>query len=518
MISNNSQVQSKNNRIAKNTVMLYLRMGLSMAISLYTSRIVMKELGINDFGLYNVIAGAVVLLAFVNGALASSTQRYLSFEIGKAQSGQLRLVFNQAIFIHFIFSIIVLIFAESVGLWFLDNKMVIPPCSKENAFWVYQLSICTVVLSVIQVPYTSMIMSMERMSVYAYIGLLEVIIKLLIAFAIGLFHNNKVVWYAGFIFGAALLHFVIYVSYCFIKFDESKLLFKIDRAIIRSFSSFAGWNLFGAVAWTGKNQGLNIILNMFFGTAINAAYGVTNQVNNAVNSFVQNFSVAVAPQIVKSYSSGDYDRMNKLIFFGSKISFLLLFILVFPISVVIEPLLRLWLVDVPPNTAIFIRLLFCVSLLESFTYTMGNAIQATGKIKYYHVLIGSTTIANLPISWVLLKAGAHAQIVFVTSICLAALSLIERIWISDKQIPQFSAIQYIKNSIFPCIVIFIIGVLIVGITSQIQFSTILLWGGVAPISFITGIVLVVTVGLNTVERNKISYAIKHKVNILTKHI
>ncbi len=515
MESQNHQALSGNKRIAKNTLFLYIRMGLSMAISLYTSRIVLKELGIDDFGLYNVVAGVVVMLAFVNGALAVSTQRYLSFEMGKTMGeGRVRLVFNQTLYIHLLLGLIVIIFAESVGLWFLNNKMVIPFGSENSAFWVYQFSVCTVFLSVLQVPFTSMIIAKESMSVYAYVGLLEVFIKLLIAFTIGVFSSDGVIWYSGLILGAALTNFLIYIFYCYKKINVSRLLCKIDGKIIKSLCNFASWSLFGAVAWTGKNQGLNVLLNLFFGTTINAAYGITNQVNSAVNGFVQNFSVAVAPQIVKSFSAENYTRMNKLIVFGSKISFLLLFLLALPMAIAIEPILDIWLVDVPADTSIFIRLILCVSLLESFTYAMGNAIQATGKIKVYQALIGCTILANLPISWALLKIGAHAQIVFIVSIGIALCTLAERIWLMNRLIPNFSLKNILLDSILPCFSLLAIGVVIIYISIRLTTtSSLLLWVGV-PGGFLGGVILVMSIGLSVGERKRIISPIQEKLTLL----
>lgn len=502
---------TNNKRIAKNTLALYVRMAFVVGVTLYTSRIVLKELGVDDYGLYNVIGGIIVLLSFLNGAMGVTTQRFLSYEMGSGDENKLRITFTQTLIVHFFIALAVLLMAETIGLWFVSKELVIPSGQEIAAFWVYQISVISFLISIIQAPFNAAIISNEQMSVYAYFSIFEVLGKLIIAWSLSQFANNRLIWYAALILMMNLTVGTAYTIFCLAKFKECRLIRKIETSIIKKLTSFAGWSLFGSVAWAAKGQGLNILLNLFFGTVVNAAYGVANQVNVAINSFVQNFSTAVSPQIVKSYSSGDYPQMIRLIYLGSKISFLLLLIIAFPIYACINPILSIWLVEVPSYSASFIRLILIISLLESFTYAIGTALQATGKIRTYQAVIGLTLLMSLPLSWLFLKIGYDANVVFYISIVISVITLIQRIGILKNNIPCFSVRKYASRVFLPatiivalCGVSLYIGQLIDEPTSEsllIQF----------PIYFAIGLLFVIVLGLNSQERERIILIIRKRL-------
>lgn len=501
---------SNNKRIAKNTFALYVRMAFVIGVTLYTSRIVLKELGVDDYGLYNVIGGIVVLLSFLNGAMAVTTQRFLSYEMGSDDSDRLRITFTQTLLVHFFIALIALMLAETIGLWFILNKLVIPTGQEGAAFWVYQISVLSFLISIIQAPFNAAIISNERMSIYAYFSIFEVLGKLVIACSLSQFNNDRIIWYAVLILIMNLLVGLAYTAYSFVNFKECRPINKVDAIIIKKLAGFAGWSLFGAMAWAAKGQGLNVLLNLFFGTAVNAAYGVANQVNIAINSFVQNFSTAIAPQIVKTYSAGDYQQTNILIYSGSKISFLLLLIIAFPIYACINPILAIWLVEVPTYSASFIRLILIISLLESFTFAIGTAIQATGKIRMYQTVVGLTLLMSLPLSWLFLKRGFDADIVFYTSIVISLIALIFRLGILKKNIPSFSIRKYVMQVFLPataivalCSFSLFVGFLIDEPTSESILIQL-------PTYFLIGLLFVLMLGLNSQEREHILLLIRKR--------
>jgi len=493
-----------NKRIAKNTIFLYLRMAFIMGISLYTSRVVLEKLGVADFGLYNVIGGVVVMLSFIGGALSVTTQRFLSFELGRKDFRKLQLTFSQSVYVHLLIGLIAVILAETAGLWFVYNKMTITPDKMNAAIWVYQLSIISFLISFIQVPYRALITAYEEMNIYAIIGIVEAILLLATAIAIGYFSADRLIWYALLRFFAVVIVSGLYCSYCIRKYYVSHLVKKIHKPIFKELVSFAGFSVFGSLAWTGKNQGVNIILNMFYGTIVNAAYSVANQVNVAVNSFVQNFTLALNPQIIKAYAGQDYARVNLLLKIGGRISFMLLFLLAFPIMVAIDGILDFWLVETPEYTAVFIQLILVVSLLESFTFVMGTALQATGKIKVYQIVVGLTIILNLPISWVCLKYGMSPSSVMAIAIIIASITLFERMIILKRLIPGFSYSNYSINVYLRAAAVVVVSIsLLLGIQYCTAFDT-LHWCLKSMICVAIAACGIYIVGITHPERNKIN--------------
>ena len=305
---------ANNKRIAKNTLLLYFRMLFIMAINLYTSRIVLKILGIEDFGIYNAVGGIVAMFGFLTSAMSISTQRYITYELGKNNLKQLNKIFNTSITIHAVISVIILILAETIGLWFLYNKMTIPIERLNAALWTYQASIASAIILIMSIPYNATIIAHEKMSAFAYISVLEVVLKLAIVYLLLISNFDKLKLYSTLILIVQLIIRIIYGQYCKKHFLETKIHFIKDKSLFKEMLSFAGWNLWGNCAGIASTQGVNILLNIFFGPHINAARGIAVQVQGAVNQFASNFQTAINPQITKSYAQGDYNYMHNLIF------------------------------------------------------------------------------------------------------------------------------------------------------------------------------------------------------------
>ena len=315
---------SKNNLIAKNTMMLYIRLSIVMIVYLYTSRIVLKALGIEDYGIYNVVAGVITLFSFFNGALSSATSRFITYELGRENRIGLEKNFRTAFTIHLILAGIILILAETIGLWFVNNKLIIPVERLFAANIIYQFSVLSCVVTIMQVPLNAEIIAHEKMTIYAYMGILDASSKLLIAFFINTCNSDKLIAYGFLLFVTTILLFLVYHIYCKRKFGEYNPSLFYDKSTFKGMLSYSGWSLWGSMAYVLKDQGVNMALNIFFGPVVNAARGITYQVNTALNSFTQNFTIAMNPQIVKSYACNDYNRMFLLFFTGAKFSFFLL--------------------------------------------------------------------------------------------------------------------------------------------------------------------------------------------------
>lgn len=419
---------------------------LTMAVTLYTSRIVLNTLGVEDYGIYSVVGGFVTMFGFLNSAMASATQRFLSFEIGRKDVIQLRNVFSMSVNIHFIIALVILLLAETIGLWFVNTQLTIPPERMVAAQWVYQFSILASMVNIISVPYNAIIIAHERMNVFAGVSIAEVGLKLLIVFMLQWFGFDKLKLYAVLMFAVSLIIRLIYGAYCNKKFKESKFRYYWNKPLFKILMSYAGWNLWGNVAGVVMGQGVNVLLNIFFGPGVNAARGIAFQVRGAVQQFVSNFQMAINPQIIKSYASDNLKYMHQLIFQGAKYSFFLLFIMSLPIFLETEIILRFWLKTVPTYTVIFTRLIIVHILIDCFSGTLMTAAQATGRIKLYQSVIGGLLILNLPISYMFLKLGYAPQITLYVSICISGIALFGRLYILKKLV-KLKVISFFKSVI-----------------------------------------------------------------------
>jgi O-antigen/teichoic acid export membrane protein len=441
-----STSSQNNRRIAKNTMMLYFRMILTMIVSLYTSRVILNTLGVEDYGIYNVVGGVVSMFAFFNSAMSSATQRFLSFEIGKGDFAQLRKTFNATQIIHIGIAVVIFILAETVGLWFVKTYLVIPPERLNAAIWVYHFSVLSFMVSIIQVPYNATIIAHERMNVYAYVSIIEVSLKLLIVFMLTWITYDKLKLYGILYFSVVFIVAAIYRVYTRRKFEESKFEFVKDKKLYKTLISYSGWNLFGNIAGVAKGQGVNILLNIFYGPVVNAARGIAMQVQAAVNSFVSNFQMAVNPQIIKSYAANERDYMYSLVMRGSKFSFYLLFFLSLPIMIEVDQILKLWLKIVPEYSSIFTILVLVIILIDCVSGPLMTAIQATGKIKVYQAVVGSLLMLILPISYFLLKMGYSPEITLYVNIVISIIALSFRLYLVWKLL-GFPILRFIEEII-----------------------------------------------------------------------
>lgn len=506
-----SQISNNNARIAKNTIFLYFRMILLMAVSLYTSRVVLSTLGIEDYGIYNVVGGIVSMLAFFNGTMSGVTQRYITFAIGERDEEKIQKVFSTALWLHWLIAFVIFIFSETIGLWFVVNKLTIPNDREFAAFWVYQFSLLTTIVLVVSIPYNACLIAYEKMSAFAYISITEAIFKLLIVYVISVAGNDKLIVYAALIFCVQLFIRMLYNIYC--KKHFPKMIGKpyLHKSIAKSMTGFTVWSFWGGLATVGMTQGLNILLNIFFGPGVNAAKAVSSQVENAVQGFVTNFQVAMNPQIIKNYASKEIDKMQGLLFSGCKFSFFLLFLFALPIIVSCPFILKLWLVKIPDHTINFLRITMLILLVNSMSTPVMTAVNATGKIKKYQVIIGSIQLMIVPISYIALRLEAPAESVFVVYLFITLIAQISRLLIL-KPLINLSIRKFFKKVYYPALKVFFISSIIPGIiwikysNSDIVFIIELF------VCLLSAIICIYYIGFDREERNFIKLKIKSKIN------
>lgn len=446
---------ANNKRIAKNTLLLYGRMLLMMIISLYTSRVILNALGVEDYGIYNVVGGVVSMFSILSGSLSAAISRFLTFELGKGNIEKLKKVFCTAINVQAVLMFIIFILLETVGLWFLNNKMVIPNERLDAAFWVFQFSVVTFAVNLLSVPYNASIVAHERMSAFAYISIFDAVARLLIAFVILKNPIDRLVYYGILVLLVGLIQRFIYASYCKRHFDECRYSFNFDKQITKEMFGFAGWNFIGASSAVLRDQGGNMLVNLFFGPSVNAARGVAMSVNHAVTGFVSNFMTALNPQITKSYASGDHEYMFKLIFQGARLSFYILLILALPIIFTTQYLLEIWLGIVPEYAANFARLVLVFTMSESLAHPLVTVMLATGNIRNYQIVVGGCQLLNLPISYILLKSGYPPETIFIVAIFVSILCEMTRLAILRSMI-NLSIKSFLKNVYFNVILVSVI--------------------------------------------------------------
>lgn len=409
---------SSNKRIAKNTAMLYFRMLFTMGVTLYTSRVVLSVLGIENFGIYNVVGGVVMLFTFLNGAMAASTSRFLTFELGRQNFEQLKKTFSAALTIHIIIALAVFILAETIGLWFVLHKLVIPSGRMTATMWVYQFSILSCMVGLVQVPYNASIIAHERMNVYAYVSIVDVMLKLIIVFLLKWFVPfDHLVFYAFLILCSTLLVTGIYKVYCGRQYEECRYRIYWDKSLYRQMIGFSGWSLLGNFAWIMLTEGANILLNLFFGPMVNAAQAIAVQVNSAVTGFVNNFRTAVNPQVIKLYASNHKQEMFLLLFQSLKYSYFIILILILPILLETGFILTLWLKNVPQHAVLFVQLALINSLVSTLDTGSLIALQAVGRLKE-NSLVGSASVLLfiLPLSFVLFRLGFSPNVLYYNMI------------------------------------------------------------------------------------------------------
>lgn len=442
-------------RIAKNTIFLYVRMFVIMLVTLYTSRVVLKTLGIEDYGVYNVVAGAVALFGFMNSAMSMATQRFLNFYMVKGDAGLLKRVFAMSLNIHIIIAVIVVILCETLGLWVLSTQLNIPPERMIAAQWVYQFAVITFCISIIQVPFNSAILAHEKMNIYAVVSIAEVFLKLGVVFLLTVVNIDKLILYGG---SLAIVGFVVFLVYAFISchlFQECRYKLCWDKKLFKEIAGFSGWNVLGQLAQVLTTQGVNMVANVFCGVIVNASIGITNQVSSAMSQFTSNFQTAFRPQIVKSYSIGDISGMQKLSCQASKFSFFLLYIISVPIIFNIDVILNLWLDTTPPYSALFCKILIWYSYLEVIGMPLVISIMATGRNKNYQLVVSIVIALNFILSLIFLKNGFPPETIFYIKVAISFFVLAVRLFYAKRQI-SFSVRYFLKSVMLPISIIVLI--------------------------------------------------------------
>lgn len=477
-----------------------------MLVSLYTSRVVLAALGVEDYGIYNVVGGIVVLFTFINNAMITSTQRFLNYELGKNDQPQAQKVFSISLNIHILIAIFIFLLCETIGLWFLNTTIQYPE-SREFAVQVtYQLSVITTCIKIIRAPYNAAIIAYERMSFYAYLSIFEAVLQLGIVFLLIAYNSDRLILYSILLCIVAIVVNLCYYAYCRTKFNICNYKLYRDKSLYKQLLSFSGWSLFGSVANVGATQGLNMLLNVFFGVTVNAAMGIATQVNTAVASFVSSFQTAFNPQIVKSYAAGDYDYFIKLILSTSKYSYLLLFIIAFPIYVCCPEVLNIWLTEVPDYAVSFCRLMLIFALLDALQGPLWYSVQATGKIKTYQILMSLMILANLPIAYICLKLGYSPSSVLAVRCIINLATLFVRLWYLNR-LYKFPIMEFVYGVIGRIVPITIVTYLITYIPVE-TMTPLMKIVAVVSMTIVTDFILILSIGLNKDERVVVGRNIK----------
>ncbi|MDH1601212.1 MATE family efflux transporter [Empedobacter sp. GD03739] len=435
---------NSNKKILKNSLSLYVRMGFTLLVALYTSRVLLNRLGVDDYGLYTIVGGLISFLGFLNMAMSSTTQRFLAFEIGRGNKIDLNNTFNLSILIHLILGIVILIIGETLGNWYVLKVLNIQESQRTLAFIIFQLTLCMFFIKVIQVPFSALITSHEKMNIFARISIADALLNLGLLLVLNFIDNNKLIFYTSILLGINFIIFITNFLYCKFNFKEIRLKFYYDQGKFKDILSYSSWSLVGNLAAVSRGYGINIILNLFFGVVINAAYGVTMQFQSAVSMFTDSFRMAINPQIIKNYANENMERMYDLIYLSSKFSYFIMLFIVIPAWINIDFILKLWLVNPPEYTSIFVRLSVVYLLIESVSGALITAVQATGKIKVYQIVTGFIILLNLPVSYLFLKLGYDPYITYIISIILSVLALCSRLYFLRKLI-QFPLKEYFSN-------------------------------------------------------------------------
>ena len=441
-------------RIAKNTLMLYGRMLFSMVVSLYTSRVVLNTLGVEDFGIANVVGGVIAMLGFLNDSMSGATSRFLTYELGRGEHLRLRQTFSTALIIHICIAFVILILGETVGLWFLNNKLVVPENRMFAAHVVYQVTIASTMLSIIQTPYNAVIISHERMDVFAYVSILNVLLRLLIVYLLVIGDFDKLILYSFLQLTVSIIIMTIYRVYCRRHFNEASFSLDITKEYFRHMLSFSGWDLLGNMSVIARTQGVGILLNMFYGPVANAAAGIATQVQGAIMSFAGNLVTAARPQVVKLYASGEHDMMFSILKNAIKLSFILLSICTIPLLTETEYVLKLWLRNVPDHTVAFCRLTLLFNLFANMSSFLVTAIHSTGRLKRMSLINSSLYISVIPVTYILFKNIDVIWIPYLYNAVAVFFGMLSNAWTINLYFKEFDFMEFICKSVFPCLLLF----------------------------------------------------------------
>lgn len=503
-----SQDTSANNkRIAKNTMFLYFRMIITMAVSLFTSRVILQTLGVDDFGIYNLVGGITAMFQFLNGTLADATQRYITVEIGKGEGGNINKIFSICLLLHAILGIIIVIIAEPLGLWMIHNKLIIPADRIEAATWILHFSVISLFIVIISVPYNALIIAHEKMKAFAMISIVEAVGKLIIVYALLIGHMDRLILYGALMLLMQTAIRCLYTSYCNKNFLESKFHYYWDKNLLKELSGFASWTIIGNLAFICVTQGISILLGMFFLPFVNAARGIAMQVQTAMSTFVKNFQTAINPQITKTFASGNIYETHSLVFRSSRFSFFLVMIPLIPLFLEIDLILDVWLEEVPQYTSDFVRLIILVSWINSLANPLSVAMKATGNIREYELYSASVKLLVIPVSYVLLLKGGSPSIVVCVYLFFEFAAYVSNFIISSKYV-GFKLNKYFNEVVLRVLLVaflsFIPPIVIFLSLNQIWHRFI----GVLIVSLICSAISVLLVGMTRYERVSVLSHIK----------
>ncbi len=503
--------ESNNKKIIKNTLFLYFRMFLTLGVSLYTSRVVLNVLGIDDYGLYNVVGGVVAMLSFMNSALSGATSRFLSYELGRGNQQNLKNTFVTIFGIHIILALLLVLILEVVGCWFVANKLTIPEGRMSAALFVFHFSVASCAIHLFRMPFHAAIISHERMDVFAYISIFDVVMKLIIVYLLQIGNNDKLQMYAILVFCIDFLSSFLYVLFAKMKFAECGFAFRINKSIAKPILAFSGWDLYGNLSVVVRSHGLNILQNTFFGTVVNAATGISNQVLTAIMGFAENFMIAVKPQIIKSYAANEIDRFKKLVINSSKYCTLLLFLISFPFLLEAHFILDIWLVKVPDYAVIFCQLAIVNNWISIMFRPITFGIHATGNAKRISIINGTIYLSVLPLSYILLRMGGSPIVPFVLNIVLLfigqtffSLSTFKRYF------PEFSIMEFIRRSVIKCACIGCVSAIIPLLINRSLSEGVTRFFLCSASSIAVTSVFIYTLGIEKHDRKKIITIIKSK--------
>ncbi len=503
---------ANNKRIAKNTLILYIRMLFLMAISLYTSRVVLNALGVSDYGIYNVVGGFVALFSILSSSLSGAISRFITFELGKGNKQRLKNIFCTGMNVQIIMALVIIVLAESFGVWFLNYKMNIPYNRIEVANWCMQCSIGTFVVNLITIPYIASIIAHEKMSVFASITIFDAFLKLFVVLSIPYAPFDKLWYYAIMLLGVSVIIGAVYLVYSKTHFEECSYRIFVDKYLLRDMTSFAGWNLFGSGAYLMITQGVNLITNIFFGVRVNAARGVATQAENALMQFVNNFTTALNPQITKSYAKGDKSYMHQLICYGSKYSYFLLFFFAFPICLEAHQVLKIWLKIVPDYAVVFLRFTLVSSLCNALMTTIVTGMLATGTIRRYQIIVGSFAILGFPCSWAAFTFGLGPIAAYVINLFINFCLIFIKLYLI-KDLINMKISMYFREVLFKVLVVSAFAIILPCFIYYQQEEGILRLVTVFTISSFSSLFAIYFWGINQTERSYLLRTIKNKLFI-----
>lgn len=494
---------SNNHQIAKNALFLYARMFLLMLIGLYTSRVNLQSLGIENYGVYNVVAGFVVMFSALTGALGNAISRFIQVELGKGDKDRLRVVFSTSVTIQIFIGILIIILAEIIGIWFINNKMQIPEGSSTAAIWVLQFSLASFVLNLLYVPYYSCIIAHEKMSAFAYISLVEAVMKLVVAFSVAYSPVNKLIVFAILIMATSFITRSLYIRYCRRHFEECVYQWTIDKPLVKEMSSFVGWNLFSQGASVLSVQGVNMVMNVFFGVVVNAARAIETQVNTVVQQFISNFTTALIPPITKSYAAGDKESAYELVYKGDRYAYYLMLLITLPILFEANQLLTLWLKTPPDYTTVFVQWTLLASLAKVLGgNTIFALIMADGNIKNFQIAIAIVGLLPLPLAWFSFYVGGSVVTAYIIYFVVHFLLIFVRLYYANR-ITGLPVKAYFFRVLLPVFVVTIIAVVAPLMITNLMSDSILRFVLNVVLTIILTSLTILFVGMKTAERKTI---------------